>query len=611
MAPRSERDHTGFGGVKIDRSRTDRAVTSRPHTVFALHAALPHRLPVPQSRVVGAHILLVCTGNVCRSPFLELVLRARLDAEFGAGHGIVVESRGTQAMDGDPLDQRMVPFLREALAAIPGSPAPADATSAEQVPAEFDHRARRLEPADVENADLVITATRGHRKAVNQLSARGLARTFTLRQLALLATAVNPDELPGEPAARVGSLATAAAAQRRVVPVGDAEQDIVDPHGREPELYRAAVALLLGGLDGVVDILARRKPHRLEPDRASRDRPLVERDARDTSYGRARRRRRRRRAVRRFVGRAVLVLLVVVLAGGCWVGVRGLRAYRHLQHLQTATTQLKIQLEAGDTAGATPLITGIQANARAAHGLTADPVWRFAEHAPVFGDDLRAAATVAEVSDRVGRDALPPLTALASLLAPGSATSGSGRLATTIQVLAQQHDALIRAQTALGSSHARLADLDTGGLVGPEGSTIRTLTTQLGTADSAIGQAIRASTILPAMFDTRAPQTYLLLFQNLAEARSLGGIAGSYAVVRVDHGSFTLLETGAGSAIPEFANPVLNLKPAYTNFFDDRPSTYFLDTTETPTSPTQPSSRARCGSSIRVRPSTASSRPTR
>ena len=54
-----------------------------------------------------AHVLAVCTGNLCRSPFLELLLRNELDRRRPAtSPGVRVSSGGTGALVGAAMDRR-------------------------------------------------------------------------------------------------------------------------------------------------------------------------------------------------------------------------------------------------------------------------------------------------------------------------------------------------------------------------------------------------------------------------------------------------------------------------------------------------------------------------
>jgi len=57
-------------------------------------------------------VTTVCSGNICRSPMAEVVLRAALE-EAGLGHAVVVDSAGIGAWHvGDPADRRARATLR-------------------------------------------------------------------------------------------------------------------------------------------------------------------------------------------------------------------------------------------------------------------------------------------------------------------------------------------------------------------------------------------------------------------------------------------------------------------------------------------------------------------
>ena len=57
-------------------------------------------------------ICVVCTGNICRSPMAEFVLRERFE-EAGLGDHVAVDSAGTTAWEvGNPADPRTLEVLR-------------------------------------------------------------------------------------------------------------------------------------------------------------------------------------------------------------------------------------------------------------------------------------------------------------------------------------------------------------------------------------------------------------------------------------------------------------------------------------------------------------------
>ncbi|MDY7557708.1 hypothetical protein [Cryobacterium sp. 10C3] len=90
-------------------------------------------------------ILVVCTGNICRSPLAEQLLTTRLT---NAGIPVLVTSAGTYAMVGK------------------GMPDEAAALSVRYGGDPRAHVSRQLTARLVADADLVVTADREHRGEV-------------------------------------------------------------------------------------------------------------------------------------------------------------------------------------------------------------------------------------------------------------------------------------------------------------------------------------------------------------------------------------------------------------------------------------------------------------
>jgi protein-tyrosine phosphatase len=94
-------------------------------------------------------VTFVCTGNICRSPMAEHVLRRHVEE---AGLDVVVDSSGTGSWHvGDPADHRTVSTLRRH-----------GYTSA--------HSARQFQPAWFDQYDLIIALDRGHLRDLRRLA---------------------------------------------------------------------------------------------------------------------------------------------------------------------------------------------------------------------------------------------------------------------------------------------------------------------------------------------------------------------------------------------------------------------------------------------------------
>lgn len=187
------------------------------------------------------HWLVVCTGNICRSPLAEALLRQGLERRLGpAAAGFEVASAGTRGLIGEPMDPDARAALRDLGCDAEG------------------FRARRLDRDLVAGADLVTTATLSHRGAAVSLLPRASARTFTLLELSRLCAAVDPAELPADdPVERARSLVRAAAGRRGLAPPPrEGDDDVPDPYGLAPSVHRRAAAAIAAALSGPLDLLA-------------------------------------------------------------------------------------------------------------------------------------------------------------------------------------------------------------------------------------------------------------------------------------------------------------------------------------------------------------------
>ncbi len=177
-------------------------------------------------------VLLVCTGNICRSALAERLGRAYLDEVMGdeASHVRLI-SAGTRAVVGSEMHPDSALVLA-GLGAQPG-----------------DFRAEQLTEALPAQADLILTMTRSHRRDVLEAVPKGLARTFTLREASDLLDLVADDVAVqgGTFPDRARALVTALASARSRRPGGD-DDDVPDPIGRPLEAHEEAGELIAGAL---------------------------------------------------------------------------------------------------------------------------------------------------------------------------------------------------------------------------------------------------------------------------------------------------------------------------------------------------------------------------
>jgi protein-tyrosine phosphatase len=164
-----------------------------------------------------ASILVVCTGNICRSPIAEGMLRSALVARLGDA-APSVSSVGTMGWAGSPADPSSVEAAAERGVDISG------------------HRGRELRPEDALGSDLVLAMAREHAEAMRNLVPK---RSFTLKELVRLLEAL-PTPGDGDPEALLATRVAEADALRRSGFEGNPyDEDVMDPLGMPLESFRA------------------------------------------------------------------------------------------------------------------------------------------------------------------------------------------------------------------------------------------------------------------------------------------------------------------------------------------------------------------------------------
>jgi protein-tyrosine-phosphatase len=100
-------------------------------------------------------VLVVCTGNTCRSPMAAGWLNQKL-----AGKGWTAESAGVAAWGGSPATPEAVEAMREIGIDIAA------------------HRSRKLSAAQVAEAAIILAMTEGHRREIVHRHPEAAVKTF-------------------------------------------------------------------------------------------------------------------------------------------------------------------------------------------------------------------------------------------------------------------------------------------------------------------------------------------------------------------------------------------------------------------------------------------------
>lgn len=154
-------------------------------------------------------VLFVCTANICRSAYAEVLARHL------ALPGLEFDSAGVHGRTAEPMDP---PMAGEALARG------AD-------PAAF--RSKMLTPELVDVADLVLTAETAHRARILADQPRAMGKAFSFGQFAR-----------GLAGAGEGDPATLLARIRSHAATSYPYDDVADPYGRGPAAAQQTAAEL-------------------------------------------------------------------------------------------------------------------------------------------------------------------------------------------------------------------------------------------------------------------------------------------------------------------------------------------------------------------------------
>jgi hypothetical protein len=276
-----------------------------------------------------------------------------------------------------------------------------------------------------------------------------------------------------------------------------------------------------------------------------------------------------------------MVAVLVVFVG--WAAWNAWSAARELEEVERSALLLRQEIEQGDASGARRALEDYQESSRAAEGRTDGPTWWLLERVPLFGDDAEAVAVAASVLADLGDEGIPQLVDAADLVAARSFNPTNHTF--PIDTIASVREPARESQQAFDDAASALSGVDEDGLAGPVATRFIELRDIILTARSTLGSAYRAAELMPSLLGAEGPRDHLLVFENNAELRSLGGLAGSISRIHAEDGEVHIEEQEGTSQYGGLERPVVPLTASEERVFGDTLGQWFMNASLTPDVP--------------------------
>ncbi|WP_307190346.1 DUF4012 domain-containing protein [Gordonia desulfuricans] len=588
-------------------------------------------MSAPEDRPTS--ILFVCTGNICRSPIGERVLR---DLAAWSGAQVTVTSAGVGAANGQPMHPSSVEVLTEH---------GYDAAGFES---------RYLRPQILEESDLVLTMTREHRAACQRALPARWRRMFTLAEFV---------KLLGDAPADAEGLSELVADRGRVDTNAD-DLDIADPMGKptaefercfaEIEPLVGSVAAWLGGdgeVLGRVGALGASGDGGFDTASASASTGSTINDSvsggatgnssasggattnsgasggatgndsasggattnsgasggatgndsasggatgndsasgeatgnssasggEDTKDGASGGSHRRRRML---IGSGIVVALIVVVVG--WLAYSAFGIKSDLEDARVDANAARKAVLSGDQDAATSRAQAAASSAKSASDRAHGVVWAAAASVPLLGSPLKS---VQEMSDTVAdfaTEVLVPTADLGAALDPSELRRGD-TIGTAPLAAAQPQLAKLAAASDVYVTRVEGIDPSWLGQVADARDELYGLVHD---ASGTLNGSNVAAQLLPAMTGADGPRNYFVALQTPSESRGTGGLVGGFAILNATKGRLTAPELGANNDFRYPTTPQTDLGSDFNSLYATfHPYTDFRNANMSPSFP--------------------------
>lgn len=266
-----------------------------------------------------------------------------------------------------------------------------------------------------------------------------------------------------------------------------------------------------------------------------------------------------------------LLLLVVAVAFGAWLAVRGNEAKTGLEQARLSAQQAKEALQQGNSGDATRFADLAVGHAQQARDATHSAPWSIVSLLPWLGSPFETGQQISDVVLGLANDVLKPAADTGAALSPDRLIHGSRIDVGLLRSEAPNLNRLSEAATRLNADAQAISDPAYVSLLRDARSQLQSQTTELA---ELLENTSLAAELVPVMTGADGPRSYFMGFQTNAEARGTGGLLGGFGVLRFAHGAATVDTLGANTELDMRFTPIdlgaeFNATYGYANPFGD------------------------------------------
>lgn len=282
-----------------------------------------------------------------------------------------------------------------------------------------------------------------------------------------------------------------------------------------------------------------------------------------------------------WIGLGVVAVVLVGTLG--WLGYEASQAQKAIASATDEAKDLQSQITSGDTDLARNTLRALQESTNTARTRTDGPLWGAVAKVPFVGSSVGAVQTAASSLDDIAQRGLPPVVETSTSLDSNLFRPDDGQF--PLEEFAGLAKPVSTAANVLTENRERIDAIDEDSLIGPVKGPVDELKEKVGTAQRAAAAAAKGLRLAPPMLGIEGKRTYLLMFQNNAESRSLGGIPGALALVTAENGELEFDQQFTIGDLEDFDEPVVKVTDNEQRTYGTTIAEDIRDTTLTPDFP--------------------------